>query len=604
MSEAGTPKKAGPVARIVAAPFVVVLVLMLIAAAVGFPAMGIYMTYRTGALLVNWQRATSWVETPATIVDLDLDVSHGDESTTYCVACRYTYEFNGVTYTGDRVGLSSGSDSIGSWHQETYNRLRRHYGGLESDPAKCWVNPAHPAEAVLDRSLRWGMVLFSLPFIIVFGGVSLVGYGYLFRSHKRKQRIKRIRDEYPDEPWRWKPAWTEGPLRSGTGRGMLALWGFAIFWNAISFPVGGLAVPDALRSGQHLALLALIFPVIGIVLLAAAMAATLRHRRFRSSRLELQTIPGVIGGHLKAMLVVGGDVMALEQITVALKCIHRVTTQRGDDSHTEERSLWEDSKTVPASDAGFGQTEMRLPVDFQIPYGCLPYDDSNPKDQTLWRLTAKSEIPGANLDLAFDVPVFRTEESQSTIGEPQEKIARIEAALDNPESPLPRKIRREQDLDGRPVFVVSAWPGWSTFILTAILSAGLLTGGGIWLRTVWQGGSSLILLPAGLCLAGVRILWGTVRSLLGSTHITVRLAEVVVERWPRFLRRRVEIPTIDIQEIKSSESAQVRSGTQMTQYYVVHLITTDGRKVKLGGMIPGEQATQWLVRQIEDALTR
>ena len=140
MSETGTPKKAGLIAKIVAAPFVALFTLMIVVAAVAFPAVGIYMTYRTGALLVDWQRVKGWVETPATLVDLDLDTSHGDESTTYRVVCRYTYEFNGATYTSERVGLSDGGDNIGSWQRRTYDRLKRHHGGLESDPATCWVN--------------------------------------------------------------------------------------------------------------------------------------------------------------------------------------------------------------------------------------------------------------------------------------------------------------------------------------------------------------------------------------------------------------------------------------------------------------------------------
>jgi len=603
MSEAGTPKKAGLVAKVVAAPFVVLFTLMVVAAAIGFPAVGIYMTYRTARQLVNWQRAKGWVETPAALNELDLRV-HGGEHDTYEVVCRYTYEFNGVTYTGDRVGLSGGSDNIGSWHQATYERLKTYYDGVESNPATCWVNPRNPAEAVLDRSLRWGVVVLSLPFIIIFGGGSLLGYQYLFRSHKRKRRVKRLRDEYSDEPWRWKPAWTDGPLRSGTGYGMLALWGFTIVWNAIVFPISVVLAADAIRSGQYLVLLALILPAVGLVLFTVALVGTLRYWRFRGSCLELQTIPGVIGGHLKATLVVGGDVMAIDQITVALKCVHRVTRQHGDDSRTEEHTLWEDSKTVQASDAGFGQSELRLPVDFQIPYDCVAYDDSNSNDQTLWRLTAKSEIPGANLDLSFDVPVFRTKESRPTVGEAPEKVSRVEAALAATESPLPRKLRREQDFDGRPVLIVSAWPGWSTFILVMIMTIGLLAVGGVWLRAVWREGGWSVVLPAALFSGGVLLAWAGLRGFFGSTRTTVRHGEMIVERARLFLSRKVEIPRADVREVKISKSAQVTSGSGMIQYYVVHLITTDGRKVKLGGMIPGEQPTRWLVRQIEDELTR
>ncbi len=598
MSETGTTKKLGLVGKIIAAPFTLLIVLMILA----FPGVAIFMAYLTVSMVVTWQKAKGWVETPATITRLDLEVDHDDDSTTYRVVCNYSYVYNGVTYQSDRVGLTGGSDNIGSWQQDTYNHLKQHQDAIESDPIVCWVNPDNPAEAVLDRTLRTGMLLFYMAFVVAFGGgsVAVVWFGRRARVHKR--RAQALQREHPDRPWQWKPAWTHGQIRPQ--QRVWGLWAFSILWNAVSFPVVLLLVPDAVRAGQYWALLFVLFPAVGVAVLAAAVMATLRHRRFGRSHFDSETLPGVIGGHLVGDLVIVGSVASLEDVSVTLRCINRITRSKGDGDETTERTLWEDTQTLRVSPVTYGQTELRITVDFQIPYDCLPYDDSNPKDQTLWQLIAKAEVPGANLDLKFDVPVFRTAESQTTIGEPPEKTARLEAALDSRESPLPRKMWREADPRGGAVFVVSGWPGLGTFILTTVLAAGLLTGGGLWLRTVWQNGGWFALLPAALCLAGLALLRTAVRSLFGSTRVTARLAEVVVERWPRFLHGKVEIPTIDIQEVKISESAQVRSGSQTTQYYVVHLVTTHGRKVRLGGMIPGKLAAQWLVRQIDDALTR
>jgi hypothetical protein len=601
MSEKDTPKKAGLVGKIIAAPFILMVVVMLLA----FPGVAIFMAYRAVSMVATWQRAKGWVETPATITHLDLEVDGDSDGATHRVVCRYTYVFNGVSYRNDRVGLTGGgSDNIGSWQQDTYNRLKTHQDGIESDTVPCWVNPTNPAEAVLDRTLRTGLLLFNMVFVVGFGGISLAFVWFDGTRRRRKRQGKALQLDHPDRPWMWKMAWVDGRLRSESSRTLVPLWGFPILWNSITLPAIIAIVPDAIRRGQYWAAFLLLLPIAGIGMLAAAAASTLRHRRFRNSRLELRTLPGVIGGHLAGYLVIAGDVTGLDEVSVALRCINWISRRKGEGDETTERPMWEDTRTLRAGTATYGQTELCLPVDFQIPYDCLPYDDSNPKDQILWQLTAKADIPGANLDLRFDVPVFRTEQSRTTIGEPPEKAARLEATLDSPESPLPGKVRREVDPSGGAILVVSGWPGWGTFILTMVLAAGLLIGGGIWLNTVWRDGGWSILMPAALCLTGAVALWAVIRGVLGSTRITVSLAEVTIERWPRLLHRGIEIPAIDIQEIKISDSAQVRSGSEMTQYYVVHLVTTHGRKVKLGGMIPGEPAAQWLVRQIESGLTK
>lgn len=598
MSETGTTKKVGLVGKIIAAPFILMVVVMLLA----FPGVAIFMAYRTVSMVAAWQRAKGWVETPATITHLDLEVDHDDDGTTYRVLCSYTYVFNDATYQGDRVGLTGGSDNIGSWHQDTYDRLKHHRDAIESEPLSCWVNPTNPAEAVLDRSLRKGLLLFNLLFAVAFGGVSVVVVWFGRIKRRRNRLTEALRLEHSDRPWMCKTAWAEGRIRpQQQSRGM---WLFAILWNVISVPVVLLAVPDALRSGQYWMLIFLLFPLIGLVLLSVAIVATLRHRRYGRSRFDMETVPGVIGGYLRGTLVITGDIAGIEDVAVALRCVNRITRRKGEGDETTERTMWEDTRALRAGTTTYGQTDLCLPVDFQIPYDCLPYDDSNPKDQILWQLTAKADIPGANLDLKFDMPVFRTEASQTTIGEAPEKTTRLQAIMEGTESPLPRKMWREAGLSGDLILVVSGWPGWVTFILTTVAATGLLIGGGVWLRAVWPSGGRSILLPAALCLAGVIALWTVVRSSLESTRITVRLAEVIIERWPALLRRRVEIPSIDIQELKISQSVRAESGSEVTQYYVVHLVTTHGRKVKLGGMIPGEPTAQWLVRQIENGLTK
>jgi hypothetical protein len=52
------------------------------------------------------------------------------------------------------------------------------------------------------------------------------------------------------------------------------LWIFAFFWNAMSWPIAFLAVPDIVEKGEWVGLLVLLFPLVGLGLLWAAVSAT------------------------------------------------------------------------------------------------------------------------------------------------------------------------------------------------------------------------------------------------------------------------------------------------------------------------------------------
>ena len=72
---------------------------------------------------------------------------------------------------------------------------------------------------------------------------------------------------------------------------MYTAWGFATFWNAISFPSAFVAREDILAGDRPELYLMLLFPAIGIGLVAWAIKATLGYRKFGSAYLQLATLP-------------------------------------------------------------------------------------------------------------------------------------------------------------------------------------------------------------------------------------------------------------------------------------------------------------------------
>ncbi|NJD87203.1 MAG: DUF3592 domain-containing protein, partial [Betaproteobacteria bacterium] len=142
--------------------------------AVPFGGVGVFATWAIGSTVHEAWRARDWVRVKATVLEADLRSSGGsDGGTTYQALGSYRYDFAGKQFTGSRLGISQvgGSDNIDDWHHEVSARLAD--ARSAGKPVTVWVNPDNPVESVLDRELRWGEILFLVPFSLAFGGVGV-----------------------------------------------------------------------------------------------------------------------------------------------------------------------------------------------------------------------------------------------------------------------------------------------------------------------------------------------------------------------------------------------------------------------------------------------
>lgn len=75
--------------------------------------------------LYEWQTMKSWEPTAAILDSAKLEISRGDENDTFRAVASYRYLYDGQTYHGSRVGIMSGSDNMGSWHEDKANELKK-----------------------------------------------------------------------------------------------------------------------------------------------------------------------------------------------------------------------------------------------------------------------------------------------------------------------------------------------------------------------------------------------------------------------------------------------------------------------------------------------
>ncbi|MGB0515225.1 MAG: hypothetical protein ACPGJE_10340, partial [Wenzhouxiangellaceae bacterium] len=188
--------------------------------------------------------------------------------------------------------------------------------------------------------------------------------------------------------------------------------GFAAVWNAISVPVA-LAVPREVADGNLMALLGLLFPLVGIGLLVWAIREVIRRRRYGDSQLHLDDMPVPLGGMLRARLEVPARLVARE-LKVHLTCVRRVRSGHGKNRRTREHLLWEDSlRVMSRSGQGSGVTSAR--IEARLPGDRPEVSDVNPDDCVVWRLEAGSEEPGVDYKAVFELPVFDTGASAAAL---------------------------------------------------------------------------------------------------------------------------------------------------------------------------------------------
>jgi hypothetical protein len=380
---------------------------------------------------------------------------------------------------------------------------------------------------------------------------------------------RHAKGRYPDEPWMWQKEWATGRIRSSSKRMMLFSGAFALFWNAVSVPAIASQLPEALSRGDQDALWMVLFPIVGLGLLVWAVLSTMQWRRFGTAEFEMATVPGVIGGELRGTLHLGTRLHPPNGFDLKLVCVHRVRSG-GKNNSTSEFIQWQEERKVRAEESGYGPHGTTIPVAFTVPYDCDPSSPTPSSDQILWRLEARADIPGVNLKTRFEVPVFKTPESDPEVSELPKGEAIATELLDPAGTPV---------AEGSRIRVAVPAPGQREFIFPAARNPGVAAGITAF-ATFWTGSvaamvcfevPTLFTVAFGLfdllLLAGVTSLW------FGSARVRVGRGRVEIRSRVLGLGRTREIPGGEIEEIKPLIGLQ----TNATPFYDIKIVCRNGR---------------------------
>ena len=230
--------------------------------------------------------------------------------------------------------------------------------------------------------------------------------------------------ELQAEAWRQREDWASGWLESaGGGRSTLVVtWCFTLVWNAMSW----FALIETLRgNATGTTEIAPIFPAIGLVILGAAVYVTIQYRKWGGSKLELLTLPGVLGGPLRCVLHASPALAEAEALKVSIFC---TGAEPGEAKLKMIKRLWHHEECVPRERFEL-DGDARVPLAFSLPYGLPESQPGRTGSDAVWLLSVQAKVPGVDYNALFDLPVFETPESSS-----EEAGSRVEAP---PRAPTP-----------------------------------------------------------------------------------------------------------------------------------------------------------------------
>ncbi len=442
-------------------------------------------------------------------------------------------------------------------------------------------------------------------------GVAFVGVGLLmwwaglFGAKKITEQEK-LQASAPEQPWMWRDDWAQGRVNSHTKKAQAGIWFFAIFWNLVSSPVLFFIPEEARRN--PVALIGLLFPIIGVGMLVWAARTTMRARRFGATYLEMSPLPAVPGGRVGGTIHARVSTPPAQGVMLRLTCLGRTTSSHGKDRSTSETILWREERSLTANEVMLAGGEASIPVRFALPADALVTTvTSEQEDGIFWSLTADASLDGIDYQDDFEIPVFKTGAAPppDTYDDPRADVyadsAQAVPVFASDRAPQVAEVSLA-DLARAGITVSSAVDGAEYRFAAArnqSFALGVTFFTAIWTGALWLqfhfGFPWIFRMVTGLfellLVAMVSDLWLGVTTLTVGGGAVRRLHTVLGLGWRR------AIPYENISKIDLHINMQT-SGRQGTPYYALRATFIYGRHRTLASGIRDKRHAEWLAAEL------
>jgi hypothetical protein len=330
----------------------------------------------------------SWTETTCTVLSSRVGEHSDSDGSTYSVDVVYTYIVDGRSFQSNRYGFLGGSSSGRSGKEAI---VARYPPGAR---VPCWIDPAHPEQAVLSRepSAEWLFGLIPLVFVLIGAG----GIVWTLRAGRRQRMAAGLPQASASTFGVQAPAAAASgslelkPEFTPMGK-LLGLTFVALFWNGI-VSVFVVQVINAWRAGTRpegcMTLFLIPFVLVGLGLIYAVIRQLLI---LFNPRLHLTLTPGTLAagesGYLQWSLGSRGG--GVKRLTIILEGREEAQYRRGTTTYTDKSVF----ATLTLVDT---QQEIEIPAgatSFSIPPDTVPSFTAT-HNKIRWALKAHCDIPG------------------------------------------------------------------------------------------------------------------------------------------------------------------------------------------------------------------
>jgi hypothetical protein len=236
-------------------------------------------------------------------------------------------------------------------------------------------------------------------------------------------------------PWEHR-RWRNGTCRAGLGGQTIGFWIATLILLGIAATI--VFQNPRILNFSHVRWQVL-FPygigASGLIFLFAALVATARWLRFSRCRVQMRTMPGVIGGHFRGEVLLPESFPSDTDVRMELTC-ETTTTINGKGDSSNDVSIdrvWAHTIRINTNASLCHDGHCTIPFDYTIPYGLTDETDSNSRGDfsvvVRWTLRVFAKLPGPDLNMRFRVPVFRTSASDPSVKGDQQTEKPLEAFL-------------------------------------------------------------------------------------------------------------------------------------------------------------------------------
>ena len=389
------------------------------------------------------------------------------------------------------------------------------------------------------------------------------------------------------QDWRSVGDWKDGRVRSAAKKTIWMSLLFGIVFIGISLP----AVLDMTKEyddGNHMILLVLLFPLVGVSALIYCLYSIFAWRKFGTTELVLDPVPGSIGGDFGGYVNVPVFWKNSHQFNITLNCLHTQTTGSGKNRSTKTSVSWQREGIADISPTSDG---TRCAFRFSIPDD-LPESEKNASSYYHWLFQIECELPGIDFRRNFSVPVFKSETPQFSLS--MADYAKASSPLDKAPEGTVIISETAEALQFYYPWYRHLWMGFMSMVFGSIFAVigyfiGAEDAGGM-VFFIAFGGVGIICLLIGLYIVGNTL----------TTTVSKKGINVVRNVYGiRFQRNVVKDNIVKLQrQIKS----QMQGGSRYRVYYSIVVFTRDGRQIVIADTLEGSRLADFIEKRILTAL--